>query len=672
MPLQKLQFKPGVDRESTSYAREGGWRDSDKIRFRAGNPEKIGGWDKYITGTAKGVPRKTHVWRVLNGTVYTAIGTHSKFYVETGGVLYDVTPLRATGVSLGTNPFTTGAVGSKVVTVAHTSHGAVSGDYVTFAAATATDGIPASELNANHEITLVNDNSYTITVATGASSGSTAGGGASVTVDYEIAIGNVNSTYAYGFGSSSWGASTWGTARATSTVSLKSRTWSIANWGEDLLINPVEGSVYVWDATNPANRAVIISNAPTKVNSIQVTKDRHLIAFGCNTPGSSISAIDTLQIRWAHQEDYTDWTATIVNTAGSQLLTGGTEILGAAAVEGQTIVWTDDDVYAMQYLGPPYTFGFQQIGTGAGLIGPYAWIAYNNDVYWMGQNAFYVYSGGVSPLPCTVHKFVFDGLSATNQNKVFAGITREFNEIAWFYPTETVEDSALNGAITASDTTVLLDTTAGFPTSGDIAIESETISYTSKNDTQLLGCTRGVGGSVAAIHADGITVSSNSTASASEACRYATFNVQDGAWWIGRLERCTWMDKGVLKYPIAMDVNGSMFNHEKGTDAETRALSAFIESSDFDLGEGDRLLFINRLIPDFIIDGGSVDLTFKTRRFAQSDQVSEVVGTVTAATERVDTRVRGRQASLRVENDNAGDAWKYGATRIDMRPDGRR
>jgi hypothetical protein len=671
MPLHKLQFKPGVDRESTSYAREGGWRDSDKIRFRAGNPEKIGGWDRYITDAAAGVPRKTHVWRTLDGSIYTAIVTSAKFYVEIGGLLYDVTPLRATGVSLGTNPFTTGAVGSKVVTVAHTSHGAINGDYVTFAGATATDGIPTSELNANHEITYVNTNSYTITVTTGASSGSTAGGGGSVTADYEITIGDVNGTYAYGYGTSTYSASTYGTARPATSVILKARTWSLANWGEDLLVNPSEEGIYLWDATNPSNRAVIISNAPTKVNRIQVTKDRHLIAFGCNDPANSNTAMDTLQVRWSHQENYTDWVATIVNTAGNQLLTGGTEIISAAAVEGQTIVWTDDDVYAMQYLGPPYTFGFQQIGTGSGLIGPHAWIAYNNDVYWMGKNAFYIYSGGVSPLPCTVHKFVFDGLSDINLTKVFAGITREFNEIAWFYPTKTVEASALNGAITASDTTILLDTTAGFPTSGDITIESETISYTSKNDTQLLGCTRGVG-STAAVHADGIAVSSNSTYSTNEPSRYAAFNVQDGTWWIGRLERCTWMDKGVLKYPIAADVNGNMFNHEKGTDAESRALSAFIESSDFDLGEGDRLLFINRLIPDFTIGGGSVDLTFKTRHFAQSDQVSEVVGTVTLTTERVDTRIRGRQASLRVENDNVGDTWKYGATRIDMRPDGRR
>jgi len=671
MAYQKLQFKPGIDRESTSYAREGGWYNSDKVRFKAGSPEKIGGWEKYVTSTVEGKPRASHVWRTLDGTIYLATVTHSKAYVETGGTLYDVTPLRADDAALGSDPFATTS-GSTTITVTHASHGAEDGDYVTFSSATATGGVPASELNANHEITYVNANSYTITVTTSASS-SASGGGASVTGDYEISIGNADEIYGYGWGAATYGSSTWGTARTSSTVKLPPRTWSMANWGEDLLINPFGGSIYSWDATNPANRAVIVSNAPTKANTILTTKERHLVVLGCNTPGTPSSSLDTMQVRWCHQEDNTSWTATITNTAGSQRLTGGTEIISAANIEGQAIIWTDDDVHSMQYLGTPYTFGFQQIGTSTGIVGPHAWVAYNNVVYWMGQNAFYIYKGGVSPFQCTVQKFVFDGLTESQQRKVFAGLNREFNEVVWFYPTNSVEDTELNGAITASDTTLVVDTTAGFPTSGTVLVDAEKISYTSKDDTQLFGCTRGVaGGGAAATHATEATVSCTTSTEALEPSRYVSTNVHDGSWWVGRLERCTWADKGALKYPVAASQYGQLYSHEKGYDADSKALVAHIESSDFDIGEGDSMMFVSRIIPDFTISGGSVTLSLKTRAYSHSTQVTEAVGTVSSTTEKIDTRIRGRQASLRVKNTDAGDWWRYGAPRIDLRSDGRR
>jgi hypothetical protein len=670
MPLQKLQFKPGIDRESTSYAKEGGWYDSDKVRFRSGNPEKIGGWDKYKPNAVTGVPRALHVWRDLAGTIYTAIGTHSKIYVETGGVFTDITPIRSTG-SLGTNPFTTGAVGSKVITVTHTAHGATNGDYVTFAAATATDGIPASELNAEHELTYVNSNTYTIVVATGASSGSTAGGGGSVTFSYQISVGPVDQTYGYGYGAATYSGGTYGTARASSSIGLPPRLWSIDNWGEDLIVNPNDGSIYVWDASSPAVRAVIITNAPTKVSLINVTKDRHLVALGCNTPGTSSSAQDKLMVRWSHQEDYTDWAPVITNTAGTQLLTGGTEIFSTASIEGQNVIWTDNNVHSMQYIGPPYTFGFQQIGVGNGIISRNAWATYDNAIYWMGPNAFYMYSGGVSTVPSTIQRYVFEGLSANNNRKIFAALNGEFREITWFYPTNTMEDTFVSLASTTTDTTITVSTTAGYPQAGTVLVGSEYITYTGKTDTQLTGCTRGTASTTAAAHTISTNVELTSHPEPTEPCRYASFNVQEQSWYIGRLERCTWIDKGALKFPTSADFRGYLFNHDKGTNAESTPLCAFIESSDFDLGEGDEMFFIRRVIPDFTMDG-SVDMKFKTRRYSQSSQVSEVVGTVTPTTEKIDARVRGRHASLRIENLAAGDTWIYGATRVDLKSDGRR
>ena len=671
MALQKLQFKPGIDRESTSYAKEGGWYDSDKVRFRSGNPEKIGGWDKYSPTAVEGAPRALHVWRTLDGTIYIAVGTNSKVYVETGGVFTDITPVRSTvnnvGASVG--PFTTdGSTG--VITVTHIGHGAINGDYVTISGSGAVGGIPAGEINAEHELTYVSASSYTIAVST--SSGSVAsGGGASVTMNYQLSVGLVEQTYGYGFGASTYSTGTYGTARGAAVVGLPPRLWSIDNWGEDLIVNPNDGGIYVWDATNPLNRAVVVSGAPTKVSLINVTKDRHLVALGCNAPGSSSSAQDKLMIRWSHQEDYTAWTPVVTNTAGDQLLTGGTEILSTASVEGQSLVWTDTNVHSMQYIGPPYTFGFQQVGIGNGIIARNAWAVYDSVVYWMGLSAFYSYSGGVSTVPSTIQSFVFDGLSANNNRKIFAGLNSEFREITWFYPTNSMEDTFVSIATTTADTTITVATTAGYPQAGTVLIGDEYITYAGKTDCQLTGCTRGTGSTTAAEHAISVVVVLTSHPEPTEPCRYASFNIQEGSWYIGRMERCAWIDRGALKFPTSVDFRGYLFNHDKGSNAEGNPLCAFIESSDFDLGEGDSLFFVRRVIPDFVLEG-SVTIKLKTRLYAQSTQVSEVVGTVTSGTEKIDARVRGRHAAIRVENLAAGDSWKYGATRVDIRPDGRR
>jgi hypothetical protein len=669
MPLLKLDFQPGINKENTPYSTEGGWEDSDKIRFRAGKPQKIGGWEKYLTDQLIGVPRALHIWRALDGTTYTAIGTHIKVYVDTGGVYSDITPLRETQAL--TNPFTTTA-SSATITVTDVAHGADDGAYVTISGSTSVDGIPDTEINAEHVITYVDADTYTITVTTTATTGGVTGGGASVSAAYQINPGQIDGLYQYGFGAGAWGAGTFGTVRTTG-VSLSPRTWSMTNWGEDLIFSYLGGPVFVWDTSAGGNtRATEITQAPSKNNFVTVTKDRHLVCLGCNDPSDDSSAIDTMNVRWCSQEDYTDWVPVIENTAGSQLLTGGTQILSCANIEGQTMIWTDEDMHSMQYIGPPYTFGFQQIGTSTGIVSPNAWIAYNNSVFWMGQNSFYVFAGGVNTMPCSVQRFVFDSLSEDQSRKVFACLNREFHEITWFYPTKTIEDTTLNGAIGAADTTITVATTAGYQESGEILIGSERITYTGKTDTRFTGCTRGYAGTTAAAHADDAAVSENAGDPALEPCRYVTYSILEQTWWVGRLERTAWKDKGALKYPIATNRGGYLFNHEFGYDAETDPLVAFIESSDFDLGEGDQMMFIHRVLPDFTIDSGSVDLKFRSRYYPLSSQVNETVGNVTNSTTKIDTRIRGRQMAFRIESDETGDWWKYGSTRIDQRPDGRR
>jgi len=669
MALVKLDFQPGINKENTPYSTEGSWEDADKIRFRSGKPEKLAGWVKMYSTPMKGVPRATHTWRVLDGNQYTAYSTSSKFYIDTGGVLTDVTPLRTTA-SL-TNPFTT-TLASTTITVAHSAHGAQLGAFVTYSGvAAAIDGIPAAEFNTEHEITrIVNANVYEITVTTPASVGGVTAGG-TVTAEYQINPGAVNGIFSYGFGSGAWGASTWGTPRTAAYTSLYPRVWSIDNWGEDLVTCPREGPVYLWDASNPTARMTIISQAPQKNNRVMVTNDRHLVCLGCNQPGAPASDLDNLQIRWSSQEDYTDWTPTVTNTAGDYLIDNGTEILSSAVLESQCIIWTDEDVHSMQFIGPPYTFGFQKVGVASGIGGPNAWVAHGAEVYWMGKKSFYAYSGGVLPMKSTVQKFVFDNINMQQQRNIFVALNKEYNEITWFYPTVTIEDTELNGAITASDTTIRVNTTAGYRFSGEILIDNEYISYTGKTDSTFTGCVRGIRGSTAVAHDDDAVVSEPNGLDALESCRYVSYSLAENSWWTGRLERTAWENRGSLRYPIATSRDGYIYLHEYGVDADGLPMASFIQSSEFDIGEGDSQMLVSRVIPDFFLNG-DLKLKMRTRDYPLGAQTRETIGTVSSGTTKINTRIRGRQMALRIESDGIGDDWRYGATRIDQRPDGRR
>jgi hypothetical protein len=673
--LLKLDFKPGVNKEDTPYTAEGGWVSSDKVRFRSGRPEKMGGWQKYSNTQLIGCIRALHTTRTLDGTIYLAVGTTEKVYVENGGTFYDVTPIRETQALSG--PFDTTA-GSAVITVNDTAHGADDGAYVTISGAATTDGIPDTEINAEHQITLVDADTYTITVTTTATSGVTGGGGASISAEYQVNPGLCTATAAYGWGAGAWnaaraGGAGWNTAAATAGVSISPRFWNFTNWGEDIIMNYPGGAVYIWDATNPLAHATQITQAPHKVNHVTVTSDRHLVCFGCNAPGTANAAtdLDTLNIRWCDQEDYTEWAVTSTNTAGDKLITNGTEIRSIADVESQVLIWTDDSVESMQFVGPPYTFAFAKVGTGSGIVSSRGWAAYNNVVYWMGDSAFYVFQGGSNVMPCTVQRYVFEGLSLAQRDKAFAVLNRDYNEITWFYPADSVAVRELNGAINSTATTINLNTTAALPNAGAVTVDSEIIEYTSKTDYSLVGCTRGARGTTATTHADAATATQSDGLWSDEPYHYVTYHVIDKIWWTGRLERSAMIDNGVLQYPVAAGTDGYLYNHEVGYDADGGPMVAFVQSGDFDIGEGDSLMHIHRAIPDFFLDG-SVDLTMQTKYYPQASEVKETIGNVTPTTQKINTRIRARNMALRIESDDTGDYWKYGSVKIDQRTDGRR
>ena len=431
MALQPINFPPGIQKENTNYSSEGSWFDGDKVRFKSGKPERIGGWKKHIATTLEGVGRSVIVWRANNGIINTAYGTHKKLYIEQGGTLHDITPLRKTVATAASNTLSATSA-SKVVTVTDIAHSCNSGDYVTLSGFTmGSSGLATAEVNANHSVTVLTVNTYTITVTTAASA-TGAFGGTVGKFEYEVPIGNVDEEFEYGWGTSTWGAGTWGTPRATSSVILAPRVWSLDTFGEDLVATYEESKIYTWDFSGgTTTRATAITNAPIQNTLVLVSNpDRHLVAFGTHDGTSS----DALLVRWSSQENKTDWTATSTNTAGSQRLSGGSKIVGAKRAQGQVLVWTDTDLHSMQFTGPPFTFGFQQIASQCGAAGPNSMVVSNSVAYWIGQHNFYMYDGSVKPIESPVRRFVLDDLNLNQRSKITAGLNQEFHEVWWFYP----------------------------------------------------------------------------------------------------------------------------------------------------------------------------------------------------------------------------------------------
>ena len=628
MPLTKLQFKPGINRDITSYSNEGGWVDCDKVRFRQGYPEVIGGWEKYSPETYIGTVRGLHNWVALDGSNLLGLGTESKYYVEQGQQFYDVTPIRKTS----TNSITFAATnGSSTITATDANHLAVQGDFVTIAGAVSLGGlITAAVLNQEYQIDSVpTANTYTIIAkdtagATVTANASDSGnGGSGVDGVYQLNSGLNTGVGGTGWGAGTWGRGTWGSA-ATATVATQLRIWSHDNFGEDLLINPRDAGIFYWDKSDGLTaRAVNIStlggasNVPTICKQIMVSDvDRHVIAFGADTINTGEQ--DPLLIRFSSQETATDWTPRATNTAGDLRIGTGSEFVRAIETKREIIVFTDSSMHSMQFIGPPFTFGIQPLATNITIMGPNAAVAVNDAIFWMGRQNFYLYEGQTKQLPCTVKERVFFDFDYDQADKVYASVISEFGEIIWFYTSNT--NSLANGG-------------------------------TGEND------------------------------------RYVIYNYQEGVWYYGDLGRSAFLDRGVRTFPIAAADN-YLYNHETGYTDDGSVMTSRLESSPIDMGDGDHFTSISRVIPDFTFNGSTttaptVNLTLQSNNFPGGNylqtELSKVDRTVTTTTvpfeqftNKADVRLRGRAFSLKVDCNTIGVRWRLGSPRVDLRQDGRR
>jgi hypothetical protein len=621
MPLKKLALKPGINKERTRYTNETGWYECDKIRFRQGYPEKIGGWKRISANTFLGVCRSLWSWVTLGNTNFVGVGTHLKFYLELGGVFNDITPIRATTTNAASFAASNG---SATVTVTDSSHGAVVGDFVTFSgAATLGGNITAAVLNAEYQIQSVpSTNTYTITATATANASDTGNGGGSVTAAYQLNTGDSIAVPIVGWGGGAWGSGVWGTGGTTDTPI---RLWSQANFGEDLVFGPRGGGVFYWDATNGATtRGVNIStlagasDTPTIQNFILVSDtSRFVFCFGANTIGTSVQ--DPMLIRWSAQEDVAVWTPSATNEAGSLRLSRGSSIICAKQARQEVLVWTDSSLYSLQYLGGQTVWGSQLVGDSTSIISPNAACYAGGTAYWMGRDKFYMYDGRTQTLPCDLKRYVFNDFNPLQEDQTFAGLNEEFHEVWWFY--------------CSSDSTTV--------------------------------------------------------------DRYVVYNYQDKIWYYGNLARTAWLDLGIRQYPLAATYNNVLVNHEEGIDDNetdtSAAISAHITSAEFDLDDGHKVVFIHRVLPDMTFDGSTADSPAATMTLlplqnsgsgynSPTSESGSNFGVITRTatvpvevfTEQINTRVRGRQLSVKISSDALGVQWQLGSPRLDMRADGRR
>jgi hypothetical protein len=439
--LTKLQFRPGINREVTSYTNEGGWVDGNKIRFRAGYPETIGGWERQSSAQFLGVCRALINWTTLTGSNLIGLGTNLKYYIERGGNLFDITPIRLT-TAAGDVTFAA-SDGSDVIVVSHTAHGARLGDFVTFSGAVSLGGnVTAPILNAEHQITdIVDADTYEITLSVTANASDTGDGGAAVVGAYQIRTGLATSFRGDGWGAGPWGDGGWGVAADTSIPGEQLRLWSHANFGQNLIINPRGGGLYYWDESlGLSARAVDISTlsgadeVPVECNIVRLSEqDRHVLAFGC-TPLFG-GDLDPLLIRFSSQENFLDWNPSPTNTAGDLRISSGNQIVAVQQTSQQMVVLTDSSVHTVQFIGPPFTFGLREVANGVSSAGPNCAIAANDVVYWMGIGEFYMYDGVVKVIPCPIKEYVFDlTFDRERRDLVFAAHNSAFSEIWWFYP----------------------------------------------------------------------------------------------------------------------------------------------------------------------------------------------------------------------------------------------
>ena len=614
MALLRLFLKPGIDKQNTEYGAEGGWTDGDFVRFRYGLPEKLGGWEsfndpqKYFVGTVTEV----FTWNDLDGAPYIVLGTNRKVYVFYGGAWADITPIRDT------NAVTFNTVsGSTTVTVNDNGHGAISGDFVTFNTVTGNPGgISNASLTNEFEIQLVtNSNQYTIVSPTAATSTATTVGTANAV--YQINVGSAVSYVDFGWGTGTWGLSTWNTPRPPSAgLSLFSRVWQFDNDGENLILQLVNGPTFEWfPSTGIGVRATILAGAPTKSTFALIsTPDRHLVCFGTESTIGAPNTQDPMFVRFSAQENIGDFVATATNTAGGQRLTDGSEIIAALRSRGQILIWTDTSLHGQQFLGPPFTFGFQQLGVNCGILGPHACADVNGVAYWMSKDAFFVFDGTVKKIPCSVQDYVYGDINVAQGFSINVGINTQFNEVTWFYPT--ADSDYINRFVTYN----YLENVWSIGTLARTAwrdVGSFDIPLATKYDPEE-----------------------------TEASLTTIYGLTAG--------------RSVL------------YAQEVGVDDDGAPIEAYIYSGYFDIGDGDQVLFMKRFIPDFKNQVENLTVRLLLRLYPQTSATPSSLDPyiITPTTDKVDTRARGRQIQLQIESDALNSNWRFGTMRVDIQPDG--
>lgn len=777
MPLQKLQFRPGINREGTTLSNEGGYYDCDKVRFRSGYPEKIGGWQvdggsaftSIPTGTftSGGVstgatPPNGAFWGIAKGLInwinlatynLLGVGTNFKYYIQnsTGGAYNDVTPIRTT-TAAGDVTFAA-TNGSTTITVTDLAHGAQAGDFVCYTGAVSLGGvITAAVLNREYQVqTVTSNNTYTITSSVAANASDTNNGGASTIGTYQLTTGFTTFTLGTGWGAGGYGGSSGPSAATTLTASFNSsstaaiavtsttgfaasgtiyigtegitytsvtgttfagtitrgvnttaaahtngdavyqypstsvgwgnpaltgigiqlRLWSHSNFGEDLIINARGGSMFYWAnnvSPNVYDRAQVVaasisvttksgtftpdSTCPSVVNFTLVSdSSRFTFAFGCNDPTGvyATTAQDPMQVRWSDQNTVAVWTPSITNQAGGVKLSHGSTIITAIQTRQEILVLTDSAIYSFQYLGAPYVWGNQILGDNISIVSPNAIATVNNVTYWMGADKFYMYSGRVETLPCALRQYIYNNINLTQAFQIHAGTNEGYNEVWWFYPSITgTTSTGENGTGTAGTPNEIID-------------------------------------------------------------RYVIYNHLERTWYYGTFNgttirpRTAWLDSPLRAEPAAaigynasgVYANGAVVYHETGVDnnetGTALALESYVQSSDFDIGDGHNFGFVWRIIPDVTFDGSnsaapSVNFTVRPRAFPGSNYGTSVNPTVASTqsyvptqvynvqlfTDQVYTRIRGRQMAFKISSSTLGTQWQLGVPRIDARPDGRR
>jgi hypothetical protein len=646
MALLDFQFVPGIDKQNTTVGAEQRWVDCDNVRFRYMLPEKVGGWSSLITDTIVGVARREFAFVDLAGNRYVAIGTDKFLLIYFEGQLYDVTPLKTTlsSCTLATTS------GSAVCSITKTNHGLSAGDIILLDNVT----LPAGTGYANSDfedklfqVTSITSSSvFTITQSSNASATVSTGGSLEVK-PYET-VGPSAQSYGYGWGTDTWGAGNWGEASSATDVTLEPGLWSLSNFGQVLVATIANGKTFTWNAgatdpltvrasTSTSGFATTNNPTATRVTLVSPTT-RHLIHLGTETTIGTPSTQDDMFIRFSEQEDINDYTVTAINTAGSQRLQDGTKIMGALKAKESILVWTDNALYTMKFVGAPFTFGFEQVGTNCGLIGKNAAVEIDGVAYWMSTNGFFAFDGTVKSLPCTVEDYVYDQADTTKGQQVYAGLNNQYTEVTWYYPSTNSE---------YNDQYVIFNYGESGPRIPGGVWYIGTEARTTWID--------------ATVYPNPIATKFNDSAT-------GTFPVIVGESGLGQT---------------------TLFEHEVGTDqvnpdGSTTTVTSFIQSYDYDLQQrmrgqaypvaGDVFLAVRRFLPDFKNLAGNAEVTLAVKRYPSDSQTTTALSpfTVTTSTQKKDTRARGRFVNIKIANTDVSESWRFGTMRLDIQPDGRR